>query len=298
MPTPSPTRHRRAALALALALDAGVGEPPTQVHPVVAMGRLADRLERRLPAPDHPRATLAGGIAWAAGLAAVTTLGAVVDRAPWPVRGVVLWTMLSGRLLATEVLDVEAALVRRGLPAARARAGRLVSRPTDELTATEVRMAAIESVAENLSDALVAPLAWWVAAGLPGAVAYRWINTLDAQWGYRSPAWERRGRVAARADDVANLVPARLTGWLLRARPDPRLRSQAGTTPSPNAGWPMAAMALGLDVRLEKRDTYTLHAAGHDPGPTTVARAVRRAVGAGLAAAGLAWLAAGRRWAP
>lgn len=281
---------RTAELALAAALDVAVGEPPARMHPVVAMGRLADRLETRLPAPDHPRAVMAGAAAWGVGLATVVALARMGARAPWWVRGVLLWPLFAARMLLVEVEEVEAALVGRGLPAGRVRVGRLVSRPTGDLDAGEVRMAAIETLAENTADSVVAPLLWWSVGGLPGAAAYRWVNTLDARWGYRTVAWRRRGWLAARADDVANLLPARLTALLVApevalARPGV-LRREAARIASPNAGWPMAAMALALDVRLAKRDTYALHPDGREPGGSDVRRALHRAAAA-MAATGL-----------
>lgn len=290
---------RVAELALAVALDVVVGEPPSSVHPVVGMGRLADRLEARLPAPHQPWAAWAGGAAWALGMAVVVGVARVGARAPWWARGILLWPLFAGRMLLREVWAVDAALARRGLPAGRARVARLVSRPTAGMDAGEIRMAAIESLAENTADSVVAPLLWWAVAGLPGAAVYRWVNTLDARWGYRTAAWCRRGRVAARADDLANLLPSRLAALLLApevvvARPS-RLCHEAARTPSPNAGWPMAAMALALDVRLAKRGTYELHPAGRLPQSGDVTRAVGRGAAAMAAAVVLAGVAAHRR---
>jgi adenosylcobinamide-phosphate synthase len=190
---------------------------------------------------------------------------------------VALWPLLSARMLVTEVLAVEAAL-REDCDAGRAALARIVSRETQDLTPAEVRGAAIESLAENLSDAVVAPLFWYVVAGLPGAALYRFANTADACWGYRTPRWRYAGRVAARADDVLNLVPARLTAALLSTPAQARrLRAEARRTDSPNAGWPMAAMALRLDLRLSKRDHYVLNPSGADPSAGDVERAVRLA---------------------
>ena len=150
-----------------------------------------------------------------------------------------------------------------------------------------MRGAALESLAENLSDSVVAPLLWYVVAGLPGAALYRYANTADACWGYRTPRWEHAGRVAARFDDVMNLVPARITALLLTV-PDGRLRGEAHRTASPNAGWPMAALALRLDVRLSKRDHYELNPTGAEPAPQDVTAALRVARRAGLLATALA----------
>lgn len=284
---------RRAELALAVALDLAFGEPPVRWHPVVGMGRLIDRLEARLPDPGRPGGVLAGGVATVTGAAIVGAVATALRRAPWPVRGAALWTVLSGRLLLQEVLAVEAALRDRGTDAGRRQVGRLVSRPTAELRDAEVRMAAVETVAENLADAWVAPLLWWRVGGLPAAAVHRWINTLDARWGYRDATWIDRGRVAARADDLVNLVPARVTALALRGRIDAPLRREAARTDSPNAGWPMAAVALALDVRLAKRGTYTLHPAGADPDGAAVPAAVRRVALAGAVVAAVVGWSAG-----
>lgn len=285
----------RRELALAATLDLVVGEPPAAWHPVVWMGRLADRLEARLPAPGRDGELLAGGLAWMVGTTVVAGVAEVVRRAPWPVRAAALWTLLSGRMLLTEVAAVERALTTDGTAAGRDRVARLVSRPTAALSDTEVRMAAVESVAENLSDAWVAPILWWRVGGLTAVAVYRWVNTLDARWGYRNEAWLRRGRVAARADDAANLVPARLTALALRGRLDAALRREAARTDSPNAGWPMAAMALALDIRLSKRDAYTLHPGGRAPDGDSIPAAIRRATLAGLVVLAVVGASIGRR---
>ena len=167
------------------------------------------------------------------------------------------------------------------LDAARALAARdLVSRETSELDAGELSGAAIQSLAENLSDSVVAPLLAYAAGGLPAAAAYRALNTADAMWGYRTPELLHRGRAAARADDLVNLVPARLTALLIAAlAPRPRealqvaLRDHA-LAPSPNGGWPMAAMAGGLGVRLVKRDSYAFNAGAPEPTAADIGRAL------------------------
>jgi adenosylcobinamide-phosphate synthase len=177
---------------------------------------------------------------------------------------------------------VREALDAGHLEEARALAARdLVGRPTSQLDAGELSGAAIQSLAENLSDSVVAPLLAYVAGGLPAAAAYRALNTADAMWGYRTPALLHRGRVAARADDVANLIPARLTALLIAMRsPRPRealrvaLRDHA-RAPSPNGGWPMAAMAGGLGVRLVKRGSYSFNAEAPAPTTADITRALR-----------------------
>jgi adenosylcobinamide-phosphate synthase len=143
--------------------------------------------------------------------------------------------------------------------------------------------AAIESIAENLSDSLVAPLFYYVVFGVPGALAYRAINTLDAMIGYHG-RYEYLGRAAAKLDDLANLIPARLTAALLffaagLAGASPRaalaigLRDHARTE-SPNAGWPMAVMGGALGVELEKVGHYVLGRPAEDPSPEAIRRAI------------------------
>lgn len=200
--------------------------------------------------------------AWPAGWAcAGTALGV----------GVLLKPLLAWRMLGDEVRAVEAALAQ-SLPAGRARLSGLVSRDTLALSAAQVRESAIESLAENLSDAVVAPIFWFVVLGLPGAALYRFANTADAMWGYpgvyQGHDWAWAGKWAARADDVLNWVPARLSGCVLAALAGVRwaaLRREARKTPSPNGGWPMAAMALALGVGLAKPGGYALNPGGAEP---------------------------------
>jgi adenosylcobinamide-phosphate synthase len=163
------------------------------------------------------------------------------------------------------------------LDAGRARLAWLVSRDVALLSEAEVRESALESLAENLNDSVVAPIFWFVLLGLPGAALYRFANTADAMWGYRGvrhgQVWEWAGKWAAWADDVLSWLPARLTALLLwvvsrggvSAVALRTLRAQAALTPSPNSGWPMAAMALRLGVRLGKPGAYTLNASGRAP---------------------------------
>jgi adenosylcobinamide-phosphate synthase len=166
-------------------------------------------------------------------------------------------------MLHDEVADVERALTR-GIEEGRRQLTRLVSRDTRSLSETVVRESALESLAENLNDSLVAPLFWFSLGGLPLAVLYRFANTADAMWGYRHH-WEWAGKWAARADDVLSYVPARLTALLLAAagRRWPRgLAEVARVTPSPNGGWPMGMLAVALGVRLSKPGVYVLNPAG------------------------------------
>ena len=273
----------------ALAVDAALGEPPARLHPVVGMGRLLSATRRRWRA-QSPVGELAEGMAGVVAVVAASALCAVAARRALGAlpRGAALFgeagalsTLLALRGLCEAVEGVCAALEQGDTPAARSLAARdLVSRDTSQLDASELSGAAIQSLAENLSDSVVAPLLAYLAGGLPAAAAYRALNTADAMWGYRTPELLHRGWAAARADDLANVVPARLTALLIAARsPQPRaawrvaLRDH-GLAPSPNGGWPMAAMAGGLGVRLLKRDSYAFNAEAPAPVPADIALAL------------------------
>ena len=272
-----------AALWLALAIDRWLGEPAARWHPVVWMGRylgwIGDRMAPRA-ADAKPRDLplfIAGALAWSVGamLAGALALAMQQGAAQWLpgwaatlVLALALKPLFAWRMLRGEVLAVEAALAA-SLEAGRAQLARLVSRDVSVLSEREVRESAIESLAENLNDSLVAPLFWFVLLGLPGAAVYRFANTADAMWGYRGERngrdWTWFGKWAARADDVLSWLPARLTALLLALAAlqwRPGVAREARRTPSPNSGWPMAAMALLLDVRLAKPEVYALNAEG------------------------------------
>ena len=274
---------------VALAVDAALGEPPARLHPVVGMGSLLSAARRRWRA-QTPSGELAEGAAGVIAVVAASALCAVAVRRALRAlpRGAALLgeagalsTLLALRGLGEAVDGVRAALEDGDIDGARVLAARdLVSRDTSQLDASELSGAAIQSLAENLSDSVVAPLLAYVAGGLPAAAAYRALNTADAMWGYRSPELLHRGWAAARGDDLANLVPARVTALLIAARsPQPRAALRValrdhGLAPSPNGGWPMAAMAGGLGVRLVKRDSYAFNAEAPAPVPADIALAL------------------------
>ena len=310
------------AVCVALLVDILWGEPPSRWHPVVWMGHYLGALGRRIaPATgEHPAAAagafVRGALAWAFGALLVVSVAvaAVWALSGWPqwlqalALGVLLKPLLAWRMLRDEVRAVEKALAE-SLPAGRSRLAWLVSRDVSTLDAAQVRESAIETLAENLNDSVVAPLFWFAVAGLPGAALYRFANTADAMWGYRGERqgrdWTWAGKWAARADDALSWLPARITAALLgllgAASTLKQLPSQAGLTPSPNSGWPMAAMALALGVSLAKPGVYTLHPAGRSPQPADTARALQlagRVVGALALLAGVVILfVAGRAFA-
>jgi adenosylcobinamide-phosphate synthase len=295
--TPTLALVLAAALWLALLVDRWLGEPPARWHPVVWMGHYLGWMGRRI-APQGAQAGqgaawgrfVFGALAWGLGAVVVWAVAASVQHAllAWfalagvLVLGLLLKPLLAWRMLRDEVQGVESAL-STSLESGREQLARLVSRDVQALDASHVRESAIESLAENLNDSVVAPLFWFALLGLPGAALYRYANTADAMWGYRGLRegrdWTWAGKWAARADDVLSWLPARLTALLLalvrgglswRA-----LRAQAPRTPSPNSGWPMAAMALALNVQLRKPGVYVLHDTGRAPQAGDTARAVQ-----------------------
>lgn len=275
---------------LTLFIDNAWGEPPARLHPVVWMGHLLSALERLIPTSPPMKALCSGVLGWFVGaLLTVTTAWLlqtiVIEQLPTllpasvsPVLQCVLLSLLlkpllSLRFLLEEVLAVEAAL-EQSLEAGRKRTARICSRNTDSLDATALRETAIESVSENLVDSVVAPLFWFAVAGLPGAALYRWANTADAMWGYRDDRREWMGKSAARIDDLLSWLPARLSVLLLWPAGQVRqLPGEASKTPSPNGGWPMAATAFCLGIRLEKPGSYVLNANGHGAVHGDIARA-------------------------
>ncbi len=271
-----------AALLLAWAWDAALGEPRNALHPVAWLGRVLGALGRgllRLP----PAAALAGGaLAWLALALCLAVLAWAWQRQAlalpaWlaaPALALVLKPMFAWRMLRDEVAAVEQALAK-GLAPARGRLARLVSRDVSQFEESALRETAIETLAENLNDSVVAPLFWFAVAGLPGAVVYRFANTADAMWGYRG-RWEWAGKFAARADDVLSWLPARITGLALAPlRLWPQLAALARCTPSPNGGWPMGAMALRLGVCLRKPGVYALIVAAPPPTAGQLRQALR-----------------------
>jgi adenosylcobinamide-phosphate synthase len=301
-------------LALAVAGDTLLGEPPAWCHPVVAMGHAIAAAERRAPTRPYPALAYGGVIAfggtaccWLGTRVALRTLRRVGGPLAVLANAFVLKSTLAVRALDDAAAAVATSLAAGDLHAARVGLRALVSRDTTALGGPLLAAAAVESVAENLSDSFVAPLFWYALLGLPGAVAYRFVNTCDAMLGYRG-RYEYLGKAAARLDDAANWLPARLSALLLVAAAGPRgadprgawrmMWQHHGRTASPNAGWPMSAAAGALGVRLEKQDHYAL-GDGPRPRPAMIPAAIglaRLAAALGTAAC-FAWVLTRRQHA-
>ena len=245
---------RALAAAIGLGLDRLVGEPPTRVHPLVHFGRVMGAIERRCYRDDR-----AAGLGYAgAGLALGALAGCLV-------RSTALATALSvgGRSLSRTAAEVADPLEAGDLDEARSRLPALVGRDPSELDEAGIARAVVESVAENTVDAIVAPALVAATLGAAGALGYRAINTMDAMVGHRSARYRHFGTPAARFDDLANWVPARVTAALVAlTRPRTALavlravRHQAPAHPSPNSGVAEAAFAAALGVTLGGRNVY------------------------------------------
>lgn len=251
-----------ALLSLAMALDAALGEPDwlwSRVpHPAVLMGRAVGALDRAL---NHGEGRIIKGLI----ALFVLALGALLIGALLSALGPVAEVICAAILLAQRSLVDHVSAVAHGLNQSldegRTMVARIVSRDTTAMDAPQVARAAIESAAENLSDGVVAPAFWFLLLGLPGLLLYKCVNTADSMIGYRTPKYEKFGKAAARADDLMNLIPARLTGLLIAVLTGQFTRwaeiaADARRHKSPNAGWPEAAMARALDVSLAGPRSY------------------------------------------
>jgi len=288
----------------ALLADLALGEPRASLHPTIWMGKWVASGRSRRASRNAAGSFAEGALLVSAGMLMSAASVAIVERlialspvaAQSAVRGLALKPALSLSPLVRAGLDVQRALELHDLAAARRLLGwHLVSRDTTSLSVSEVAGAAVESVAENLSDSVVAPLLAFRLGGLTAAYVYRMINTADAMLGYHTPELEWFGKSAARTDDAANLGPSRLTAALIcctamvgggsSSRAFRTALRDARRTASPNAGWPMAAMAGALGVHLTKRDHYSLNDPGRQPRPSDIGRACRIAVAGAVVAA-------------
>jgi len=259
---------RAAGLALGVAADRLLGDP-TRWHPVAGFGRAAGALEQRWYADRRARGA-AYTLVLVGAAAALGQAGAAATRDRQVLRtlatATATWAVLGGRSLDREATTIHAQLANQDLPAARRQLTHLVGRDTTRLDEDGIARATIESLAENTSDAVVAPLAWGAIGGIPGLLGYRAANTLDAMVGHRSPRYERFGWASARLDDALNLPGSRLTALLatclaptVGGQPTEAARAwrrDAAGHPSPNAGPVEAAFAGALGVRLGGINTY------------------------------------------
>jgi len=290
-------KQRVLIILLALLVDLLLGDPPNRFHPVAGMGCWFSW--GRNNAPSQGRFWFGLGCI-AAGLALLVGLLRLIPRF-FLIEAILLKLVFSYRNLRQAVIEVQDALATDNLPSAQHSLGwHLVSRDTSDLSAEEVAGATIESLAENLTDSVMAPLLIYSWAGLPATWAYRFINTADAMWGYRTPELEQLGKFSARFDDLLNYLPARVTGWLLVAaaalvgengsQAAHTMLTQHQRTASPNAGWTMSAMAGALEVTLTKRGVYKLQGGQAVCDVTTIHQALQVtdvAVGLGVGMIGL-----------
>ena len=253
------------SLLVGWVLDLVFGDPQRLPHPVVGFGKAIAFFERRLNKGRHRM--LKGALMSIALIAATYAVGLVFTLPPITLHPspftlhpsllsfIIIFYCLAGTTLIREVRQVFLA-VDRSLEEGRAQVARIVGRDTSQLSAQEVRTAALETLAENLSDGVIAPLFWLAILGVPGMLAYKMVNTLDSMIGYRTERYKDFGCWAAHIDDVANYIPARLTALLMIITQKGRFflctfvwkygRNHA----SPNSGYPEAALAGILDCRF------------------------------------------------
>ena len=291
---------RALGLLLGVAADAVFGDP-RRFHPVAAFGSAASALEKRVYADSQA----AGAVYSAALVGGTVALGVAAERVArrhWLAQTVTTalatWAVLGGRSLAAEGTSMGHELASGDIEAARARLPHLCGRDAARLDTFGLARATVESVAENTSDAVVAPLVWGAAFGVPGLLGYRAANTLDAMVGHKSPRYLRFGWASARLDDLLNLLPSRLAALLTvggapvvggsASQALETWRRDASAHPSPNAGQVEAAFAGALEIRLGGRTVYSHgveerpvlgHGRNPDSGHVTRAVELSRVVG-------------------
>lgn len=300
------------AMVVAMAMDALLGWPDRLFarirHPVVWLGRLVAALDAHVNRESDPLAARrVGGIAAALIVILLAAGIGLAVRRLMPsgltgavLTGIVAWPFVAFRSLYDHVAAVRDPLRAGDVDAARKAVSMIVGRDPDKLDEAGIARAAIESLAENASDGIVAPVFWGVLFGLPGIIGYKAVNTLDSMIGHRSPRHEAFGWAAARIDDIANFIPARLTGLLFallagskRSQAMACMRKDARQHRSPNAGWPEAAMAGALGVRLcgprsyhgELADEPWLNGRARDAAAADITRGLELYVGAMFALA-------------
>ena len=256
---------------VAFLTDALLGDPRSKFHPVVLMGNLISFLEKFLRRDSDSPLTkiIKGGVLVNIVITVCLIIGLVIEllakdipnlAAQIFIQALVLSFMISPRSLSDAAREIYFLLERENLPRAREKVGWIVGRDTKNLNEAEIARATVETVAENTVDGIISPLFFFAVGGLPLAVAYRAINTMDSMLGYKNEKYFYFGRAAARLDDVANFIPARLTAILficaaIILRLDYKnafdmMRRDAAKHPSPNGGWAEATVAGALKIRL------------------------------------------------
>ena len=304
-------------LLVALGLDVVLGELPWLYrfvpHPVVAIGNAIGTLDRKLNKPERGAADrrIRGVLTVVLIVAPLLVLGWLIEEVTskvpfvWPIYLLLVVSLIAGRSLYEHVKAVKTGL-DESLEAGRTAVSMIVGRSPDKLDRAGVSRAAIESLAENFSDGVVAPVFWFAVLGLPGLLAYKAINTMDSMIGYKNEKYAAFGWAAARLDDLVNLIPARLAGVLIGlgagrtwGKALLTMTRDAGKHKSPNAGWPEAAMAGALGLKLAGPRHYPTMTvddswigAGRDAAtPIDIRRALRVYVRANIALAVLVGLA-------
>lgn len=256
---------------VAFLIDALIGDPRSKLHPVVLMGNLISLFEKIFRrAKDSPTAQIIKGgllVGFVIDVAYLSGFGLELLSHELPnlaaqifFQALVLSFMISPRTLSDAAREIYYLLESENLPLARERVGWIVGRDTANLNEAEVSRATVETVAENTVDGIISPLFYFAIGGLPLAVVYRAINTMDSMLGYKNDKYFFFGRIAARVDDVANFIPARLTGLLfigaaIILQLDYKnaynmMKRDASKHPSPNGGWAEATVAGALNIRL------------------------------------------------
>jgi len=304
------------AMFIALLIDAIFGWPDALYrrigHPVTWLGALITALDRGLNIEGtnrRLRGVLAFGVTVGAAALPAVLITMLMPRG-WIgalITGVLAWPLVAARSMYTHVRAVEVPLRAADLPAARFAVSMIVGRDPSQLDSAGVARASLESLAENTSDGIIAPLFWGAVLGLPGIAAYKAINTLDSMIGHKTPRFQDFGWFSARTDDWVNLLASRLTGLLFAlASSAPRraisvMLRDARSHRSPNAGWPEAALAGALNIRLSGPRVYHDHIAdepwlngsAQDPTPVDLSRGLSlylRALGLMAALLGLGCL--------
>ena len=243
-------------------LDAAFGEPQWLwsriTHPAALMGRAVGWIDQRYN--NGQRRKLAGALSFAALFVLAGILGWVLESLPGQIIDLAVLAVLLAQKSLVQHIQAVADGLRMSLPQGRRAVAMVVSRDTTTMDQSSVARSAIESGSENLSDGIIAPAFWFAVAGLPGLLIYKITNTADSMIGYRTPRHQDFGWAAARFDDLLNLIPARLTAfliWLPQRRGSwAEIRRDANLHRSPNAGWPESAMAALLNVALSGPRIY------------------------------------------